>query len=93
MLEPVSMEVAMDGGAEPQLRPSDLKEAGKITEEDVGALRRGMFRDGIIDWDEARMVVALHGACPERADAWDQFLCGRADGFSGLERRAAQIRG
>ncbi len=63
----------MDGGTEPEIRPSDLKEAGRITEEDVGALRRGVFRDGIVDWDEARMVVALHGACTDRADAWDQF--------------------
>ena len=63
----------MDGSTEIQVRPSDLKEAGRITEEDVGALRRGVFRDGIVSWDEARMVVALHLACQERADAWDQF--------------------
>lgn len=63
----------MDESAEIQVRPSDLKEAGQITEDDVGALRRGVLKDGIVSWDEARTVVALHSACPDRADAWDQF--------------------
>ena len=63
----------MDGGTELQIGPAEIKASGRITEEDIGVLRRGVFRDGIVDWDEARMVIDLHGACAERADAWDQF--------------------
>jgi len=57
--------------------PGDLLTAvaskGAITAEDVAALRRRVFADGVCDQAEAEAVFALERACPDRHPDWNAF--------------------
>ncbi len=46
---------------------------GKITAEDVLALRRQVFPDGVVSAEEAEAVFRLDHACPDKATAWTRF--------------------
>lgn len=48
---------------------------GTITEDDVLALRRTVFRDGVIDTREAELVFELERSCQEKAPGWGAFYC------------------
>ncbi|NBC33793.1 MAG: hypothetical protein GVY13_14055 [Alphaproteobacteria bacterium] len=48
---------------------------GGIGEDDVLALRRSVFRDGIVDANEAEMVFALERQCRDKAPGWTTFYC------------------
>ena len=44
--------------------------AGRITAEDVLAIRRTVFPDGVLSRDEAEAILALNEACAEQDPAW-----------------------
>jgi len=46
---------------------------GKITAEDVLALRRQVFPDGVVSADEAEAVFRLDHVCRDKATAWTRF--------------------
>lgn len=48
--------------------------AGTITPDDVLALRRGIFADGIVDAKEAETLVALDAAVARRCAQWRAFF-------------------
>jgi hypothetical protein len=50
-----------------------LKNAGRITAQDVQTLRRDVFNDGVVSDEEAQMVFDLDHACAEKDDAWCAF--------------------
>lgn len=54
---------------------SSLIARGSITEDDVLALRRTVFRDGVIDAREADMVFVLDRDCRDKAPGWTAFFC------------------
>jgi hypothetical protein len=47
--------------------------AGKITAEDVLALRRQVFPDGVVSAEEAEAVFRLDHACRDKAAEWTRF--------------------
>jgi hypothetical protein len=47
--------------------------AGKITADDVLALRRQVFPDGVVTAEEAEAVFRLDHACGEKASQWTRF--------------------
>lgn len=51
----------------------ELAKKGSITAEDVLALRRGLFKDGVVDQREAEAVFRLDHACATKAPEWTQF--------------------
>ncbi len=51
----------------------DLCAKGRITGEDVLALRRSVFPDGVVDAAEAAAVFRLDHACKEKDATWTQF--------------------
>ena len=51
----------------------ELEHKGAITAEDVLALRRGLFKDGVVDRQEAEAVFRLDQACATKAPEWTQF--------------------
>lgn len=53
---------------------ASLMARGRITDDDVIALRREIFADGIVSPGEAEALFALHGACSEHCDAWRVFF-------------------
>ncbi len=50
-----------------------LANKGSITAEDVLALRRGLFKDGVVDQREAEAVFRLDHACATKAPEWTRF--------------------
>lgn len=50
-----------------------ISDSGKITAEDVLALRREVFADGVTDATEADIVFTLEDACREKDESWSQF--------------------
>lgn len=46
---------------------------GTITAEDVMALRRGVFPDGVVDAHEAEAVFRLDQACSQKDPVWTRF--------------------
>lgn len=63
----------MDGLLSPQSICDAVVARGVIGEEDVKALRRYVFQDGVVDWAEAEEIARIHNACAERDSAWDVF--------------------
>jgi hypothetical protein len=46
---------------------------GSITAQDVLALRREVFGDGVVAYSEAELVFRLDGACAQKDRAWKEF--------------------
>lgn len=63
----------MDGLMSPKAICDAVIARGVIGEEDVKALRRYVFQDGVVDWSEAEEIVRIHAACSDRDTAWDVF--------------------
>jgi len=63
----------MDGLLSPQAIADSVVSRAAIGAEDVRALRRYVFQDGVVDWTEAAEIVRIHQACAERDTAWDVF--------------------
>jgi len=53
--------------------PADLVAAGRITAEDVAALRRNVFADGCATWSEAKLVLNLERTIPDKDPDWAAF--------------------
>jgi len=51
----------------------ELADKGAITADDVLALRRGLFKDGVVDEREAEAVFRLDHACATKAPEWTRF--------------------
>ena len=51
----------------------EMVSRGVISADDVVALRREVFHDGIVDRGEAVTVFRLENACAHRDDSWNQF--------------------
>lgn len=45
-----------------------------ITMQDVQAMRRDVFRDGIVSREEAHSLFVLNTTCSQRDDAWNEFF-------------------
>ncbi|MEM9733899.1 MAG: hypothetical protein AAF903_10520 [Pseudomonadota bacterium] len=52
----------------------EICESGRITAEDVLAMRRTVFVDHVICQQEAEWLLALDLACPTKAPEWGQFF-------------------
>lgn len=50
-----------------------IADSGRITAEDVSALRKQVFADGVTDAAEADTVFTLEDACAEKDESWSQF--------------------
>ena len=51
----------------------EMASRGVISADDVKALRREVFSDGVVDRREANTVFMLEGACAHKDEAWNQF--------------------
>ena len=51
----------------------ELSARGSISAEDVLALRRGIFKDGVVDRAEAEAVFHLDQVCTQKAAEWTRF--------------------
>ncbi|MFM1815801.1 MAG: hypothetical protein RLZ98_2496 [Pseudomonadota bacterium] len=51
-----------------------ISQAGRISDEDVAALRKAFFEDGDIDASEAGAIFRLGETCKGESDAWPLFL-------------------
>lgn len=54
---------------------ASLVARGSISDDDVLALRRSVFRDGVVDAREADMVFALERECRDKSPGWTAFYC------------------
>lgn len=52
----------------------DIIAKGRVTADDVLQLRKSMFRDGLIDRQEAEQVFAIDAACTEKDPEWSAFF-------------------
>lgn len=51
-----------------------MSKAGRISAEDVLAMRRQVFTDGVVQSHEAEWLFALNDACHDCAPAWREFF-------------------
>lgn len=51
----------------------EIRERGSIREEDVGLLRKAVYGDGVIDLEEAELLIDLNSACPVQDPDWTEI--------------------
>ena len=61
-------------GAADHLNFDAMARSGRITDQDVLALRRAYFEDGQVDLDEAKKIFSLGETCQGESDEWPRFL-------------------